>query len=432
MRAGFIWEDDLNIQNNLTLRSADGLQQIWFQIDSSPQYYPMTYTTYWLEYQLWKLNPTGYHVVNILLHAAGTVLLWRVLTALQVPGALIAAAIFALHPVHVESVAWITERKNVLSGVFYFSSALMYFRYALGPENTLSCRGPARFYAASLVLFLCALLSKTAVCMLPVVFLLVLWWKRNRIGWADVRALLPFCTLAIILAVLTVWVEKRHVGAVGQEWNQSFIERCLIAGRSLCFYAGKLFWPKQLTMLYPRWQIDAHIWQQYLYPTAVIIVMAAFCFARKRIGKGPLVAFLCFTATLFPVLGFFDIAFSRYSFVSDHFQYLAGISLIVLVMAVGYRTVDQIGRWGKNIAIVFVVPILVILGILTWRQEYPYLNNETLWRDTLNKNPNNWVAHNNLGVTLNLQGRFDEAIDHYRQVLQIKPNDVEAHHNLGI
>src|SRR5688572_14772657 len=164
-RAGFIWDDPDYVTNNATLRSLDGLRQIWFVPQATPQYYPLVHTSFWIEYQLSGLNPTGYHAVNVLLHAVAAILLWRVLTMLEVPGAWLAAGMFAVHPIHVESVAWVTERKNVLSGVFYLASALMYLRFVgaalVSPDSPLNdeqrathvSRLPWRLYVISLALF---------------------------------------------------------------------------------------------------------------------------------------------------------------------------------------------------------------------------------------------------------------------------------------
>ena len=453
-QCGFIWDDDAYVQNNQTLRSADGLRRIWFRIGSTPQYYPLVYTTYWLEYRFWGLSPTGYHVVNILLHGVAVVLLWRVLKFVEVPGAWAAAAVFAVHPVHVESVAWITERKNVLSGVFYLGALLAYLRYALVPfsaggdpervgtpaHRDLGCASTfsgrrykhGRFYAASLVLFLCALLSKTVTCTLPAVLLLVLWWKRKRIGWADVRALAPFFALGIAFGLLTIWLEKHHVGAEGEEWDLSAVDRCLVAGRVLCFYVGKLFWPARLTFIYPRWQIDAGAWQQYLYPLAAIGVVAVLWLARRRIGKGPLVAVLCFAGTLFPALGFFDVYPMRYSFVADHFQYLASAGLIALAVAAGYRMVVRVGAWRTGVAVVVLAFLLPAFGALAWHQQRAYVGLEALWRDTIRKNPHAWMAHNNLGSVLAKKGRLDEAVTRFRKALEVKPDHAGAHNGLGV
>ncbi len=462
-KCGFIWDDDQYVQKNETLRSVDGLGRIWFEIGATPQYYPLVYTSFWLEYHAWGLRAGGYHMVNILLHAAGAVLLWRMLTILQVPGAWLAAATFAVHPVHVESVAWITERKNVLSGAFYLASALAFLRFALPPTSTARSpgngqnRGRSRkLYAASLALYLCALASKTVTCTLPAVLLLVLWWKRRvRQGVvqrsslpsgevqrsslqyplpsvrADVLALAPFFAIGIAFGLLTIWVEREIVGTVGEAWNLSFPQRCLVAGRALCFYTGKLFWPERLTFIYPRWAIDAEAWEQYLYPLAAISVMVALWLVRRRIGKGPLVAALCFAGTLLPALGFVDVYPMRYSFVADHFQYLASAALITLVVAVCCRAAGRLAGRGRTASRIAAVLVLVIFSVLSWRQEAAYKDLESLWRDTLDKNPNAWMAHTNLGIELQLRGQYDQAAQYHRRALELKPDQAKAHINLG-
>ena len=237
-KCGYVWDDFLRVHDNPMLRSLEGLRHIWFRIDAARyQYYPMTQTTYWLEYHLWELDPTGYHVVNVLLHAVNAVLLWRLLTVLQVPGAWVAAAVFALHPVQVESVAWITQRKNVLSGLFYFGAALAYLRYARVSGNGSGGERSVSFYALSLVLFLCALVSKTVTCTLPAVLLLLLWWKRPRVGWREFGPLVPHFVIGIAFGLLTAGLETdpHRVGAVGKAWDYSPVDRCLIAGRASCF-----------------------------------------------------------------------------------------------------------------------------------------------------------------------------------------------------
>ncbi len=431
MQGGYIWDDDDYVLKNQTLLSLDGLRQIWFQIGATPQYYPMVHSTYWLEYRLWGLIPSGYHTVNILLHAVNAVLLWRVLAALHIPGAWVAAVVFALHPVHVESVAWITERKNVLSCLFYLSAALAYLRYALGANDKEAHTGSGKFYALSLVLFLCALLSKTVTSTLPAALLLLLWWKRGRIQWADVRAMVPFFFVGIGFGLLTLWMEKHHVGAVGEAWNLSLVERLLIAGRALWFYAGKLLWPSPLIFNYPRWQIDGGAWQQYLYPAGALAVMVALWLARSRIGRGPLAAVLFFAGTLMPALGFFDVFPMRYSFVADHFQYHASIGLITIFASVGCLAANRLGGWGRTGGWGALVIVLATLGTLTWRQSYIYKNHETIWRDTIRKNPDSWMAHTNLGVLLTSRDRLEEAMGHYRQSLRINAADYVAHNGLG-
>jgi Flp pilus assembly protein TadD len=421
LHGGFIWDDDAYVTNNLTLHDLGGLQRIWFEIGAVPQYYPMVHTTFWLEYHLWGLHPFGYHLINVLLQATAAMLLWRVLLRLRIQGAWLAASLFALHPVGVESVAWITERKNVLSAVFYFTAALAYLRFAAWEEPGGPNRLRWRWYRVALVLFLAALFSKTVTCSLPAALLLVCWWKQGHVPRRDVWPLLPFFALGMGLGLMTAWMEKFNVGAQGAEWSLSLADRCLIAGRALWFYAGKLAWPAPLTFIYPRWKIEPAAWWQWLFPMAAAGVVAGLWLARRRLGKGPLVAVLFFAGTLGPALGFVDVFPMRYSFVADHFQYLASVGLTTLCAA-GLVRIPRI----------IPAALIVLLGVLTWRQAGIYRNLEILWRDTLAKNPDCSMAYNNLGSLLYDQGHMEEAMEYYRKAIQIDPNNCEAFINLGI
>jgi tetratricopeptide (TPR) repeat protein len=428
--AGFIWDDDRYVTGNLMLRSLDGLWRIWFQLGATPQYYPFVFTSFWVEYHLWHLNPLGFHLVNVLLHAFNAILVWLVLRRLRVPGAWLAAAIFALHPVEVESAAWITERKNVLSGAFYLLAMLAYLRFRpLDPEA--EDRRDWRYYRPAIVLFICALLSKSVTCSLPAVLLLLIWWKRERVGKGDLLDLSRLFVLGAGAGLLTAWMEKHHVGATGAEWTLSFMDRVLIAGRALWFYTGKLVWPHPLTFIYPRWEINAGVWWQYLYPLAVLAVLVSLWGLRHRLGKGPLVAVLCFAGTLVPALGFVNVFPFRYSFVADHFQYLASVALIALAAGVGTGICERAGQQGRRLAAAAGLATLGVLGMLTWRQVHIYRGLETLWEDTLAKNPNAWMAHNNLGNVLFKDGKPQDAIGQYEQALKIKPDYDEGQYNLG-
>jgi len=421
LRGGFIWDDDSYVTHNPTLHDLGGLQRIWFKVGAVPQYYPLVHTTFWLEYHLWALNPIGYHLINVLLHAVAAILLWQVLRRLQAPGAWLAAVIFALHPVEVESVAWVTERKNVLSAVFYFAAALAYLRFVAWEKPDRQNRFRWHWYLGALVLFLAALLSKTVTCSLPAVLLLVCWWKKGRVQRGDVMPLLPFFVVGVALGLMTAWIEKYHVGAQGADWSLTFADRCLIAGRALWFYAGKLVWPAPLTFIYPRWEIEPAVWWQWLFPIAAAGVVAGLWLARRRIGKGPLVAVLFFAGTLGPALGFVNVYPMRYSFVADHFQYLASVGLIIL-FAAGLNRAPR----------VIPATLVVLLGALTWQQTGIYRDLETLWRDTLAKNPGCWMAQNNLGTVFADKGRYDEAIKYYRKAIQLNPNFSEAQYGLGL
>jgi tetratricopeptide (TPR) repeat protein len=429
--AGFIWDDDDYVVNNMLLRDPGGLRQIWFEVGSFFQYYPLTLTSLWVNYQTSGLSPLPYHLVNVLLHAGSAVILWRLLRRLGVPGAWLAAALFALHPVQVESVAWVTERKNVLSGVFYLAAGAAYLRFAR-LEDPSKGHGAIGWYGASLVLFVCALLSKTVVCSLPAVLLLVSWWKRGRTAKPELLRLIPFFAVGIAFAILTAWMEKHHVGAVGRVWTLSPLDRLLVAGRALCFYAGKLLWPTNLSFIYPRWRIDAAAPWQYLYPLAVLIILSGLWLFRRRIGLGPLVAVLCFAGTLVPALGFIDFYPMRYSFVADHFQYLASIFLIALIVAAASTLLNRVGRLTVETTVLIPALLLVVYASMTWRQGCVYRDLMTLWTDTLRKNPDCWLAHNNLGNELDRAGRGKEAMEHYQRARAIAPDFAETPLNIGI
>jgi len=428
MQGGFIsFDDPDNVTQNILLRTTGGLGQIWALPCTTQQYYPLFYTSFWLEYHLWGLNPAGYHVLNVLLHALAAILLWRVLMRLQIPGAWLGAALFAVHPMMVESVAWVTEQKNVLSTVFYFAAALAYWRWAgppaAGDPPDDQQHPPRHWYFIALGLFLAALLSKTVTCSLPAALLLVIWWQRGRLVRGDFWPLLPFFAVGLWLSGVTARIEHTQVGAVGPEWAYSFADRCLIAGRALWFYAGKLGWPVNLTFIYPRWEINAWVWWQWLFPAAALVLVVTLWGLRRRIGRGPLVAVLFFAGTLLPVLGFSNYYFMRYSFVADHFQYLAGLGLLVPAAAGLVKLLRPI-PWAA-------VVLPASLAMLTWQQARLYANEETLWQDTLAKNPGCWLAHNSLGEALLKQGRLQEAMEHWKLSVKLKPDEALPHNNLG-
>jgi tetratricopeptide (TPR) repeat protein len=421
LRCGFIWDDDVYVTENLVLRDLAGLGHIWLTPAATPQYYPLVHTSFWLEYHFWGLAPLGYHLVNVLLHGLAAWLLYRILSRLRVPGAWLAAAIFALHPVQVESVVWVTERKNVLSAVFYFASALAYLHFSPLEETDTSVKPRWKWHGLAMLFFIAALLSKTVACSLPAALLLARWWKRGRLRWADVWPLMPFFVAGACLGLVTAWAEKNRVGAEGSEWALTFAQRFLIAGRALWFYAGKLVWPTSLTFVYPRWKINAAAWWQWLFPAAAAGVVAALWTMRRRLGRGPLAAVLLFIGTLSPALGFINVYPMRFSFVADHFQYLASVGLITLFAV-------WASRWPR-----WTVPLLLaVLAVLTWRQIDMYRNPETLWRTTLTRNPDALLADNGLGVILLGKGQAEEAAAHFRKVLAVQPDYIEASCNWGL
>lgn len=466
LRAGFIWDDDEYVVNNVALRSVDGLRRIWAEMGATPQYYPLVFTTFWVEHALWGLNPAGYHATNLGLHALAALLLWRVLARLGVPGAWLGAALFAAHPVQVESVAWVTERKNVLSAALYFAALLTYLRAAPwlsaggtgntgvdGARNAGAGRGGsgAAAYALALLLFIAALLSKTITCTLPAAILLLAWWRCGRIARRDVWTTLPFFVAGAAAGAVTVWMELHNLagtgaGARGPDWALSAAQRVLIAARAFWFYLGKLAWPAELAFVYPRWEVDPQQVAQWNYPLAFIALVAILWRARRRVGRGPLAATLFFAGTLFPALGFFNVYPFRYSFVADHFQYLASAGPLVLFAAVAAHALSRVTGAGARptnhghaggIALPGLAArglsavLLITLATLTWRQTRVYHDLETLWRDTLAKNPAAWMAHANLGRLLSSQGQLDEALHHHDEAVRHRPRDPQLHVNRG-
>jgi tetratricopeptide (TPR) repeat protein len=417
-----IWDDDAHL-NPPGLRSPQGLARIWIEPGATQQYYPLVHSIFWVEYKLWGNTTLGYHLINILLHAFSALLLWTILRRLEVPGAHWAAAIFALHPVCVESVAWISEIKNTLLGAFYLGAALVYLRF----DRTRNWK----FYFVTLGLFVLGLMSKTIIATLPAALLVVFWWQRGKLSWKqDVLPLIPFFAVGIGAGLFTAWVEWKFVGASGSGYNFPIIDRLLIAGRAIWFYLGKLVWPVDLTFIYPRWHVSQAVWWQYLFPITALLVSVGLWLLSRR-NRALLAAWLFFVGTLFPALGFFNVYPFCYSFVADHFQYLASIGPITLAaagIAILFRSLMNKQQFLEPI---ICGTLLLVLGVSSWRQSGMYPNIETLWRTTISRNPDCWLANNNLGGYLYNKGHIKEAIEHYQKAIQIDPNYAEAQNNLG-
>ena len=427
----FLWDDNAWTTDLLShLRSASGLGAFWTQPTTLQQYYPLTGTTFWLDYHFWKLWTLPYHVENVILHLVSVWLFWRLLRQLELPGAGLAAGIFALHPAMVESVAWITERKNVLSMVFFLGALLAYGRFASFWKTDKAARRSPGAYAVALFLFFPALLAKTTTFSLPAVILLIAWWKRGTLGWRrDVFPVLPFFAVAIGFSSVTAWLEKNHVGAAGWEWNIPFPERCLVAGRAFWFYLGKLFWPENLCFIYPRWKPDVTSAGQWLLPVAAVGTLLGLWLARKKMGRGPAMAAFFYVGTLFPVLGFMNAYGMRYAFVWDHWVYLSSLSIFAMSAAWITRIIPYAHRRGVLVGTACL--LLSGLAVLTWKQSAMYTDKETLWRTTIARDPGAFLAYNNLGYLLLENNQVNEAISCFEKSLEINPNFSEPHNNIG-
>jgi tetratricopeptide (TPR) repeat protein len=435
-RAGFIWDDESHLTQNPCIVGPLGLKEIW--TSTRAVYYPLVLTTFWVLHKFAGLNPLPYHILNVLMHAGSAVLLWRVLRQLGVGGAWLGAALWALHPVMVQSVAWITELKNTQSCLFYLLSISFFLNW----EEQSRVRPVVRIksmlmFGLSLACFVLATLSKPSVVMLPVVLALCVWWRRGRIGWQDAVPLAPFLLISALASAWTIWEQKFHAAAVGPEWAQTWPERLIIAGRATWFYLGKLFWPHPLIFIYPRWEVHSSQWMAHLPLLAAAVGLILLQLLPRKAGRAVFFAAAYYMISLFPVLSFFSVYFFRYSFVSDHFQYVASMGPLALAGAAISETFRRLaiaaslGRDKVFLRLGLCGILLVLLATLTWKQTTVYHDLITLYTRTLVKNPACWMAHYNLGIALQDHGETDQAITHYRQAIELRPGYAEAHYNLG-
>jgi tetratricopeptide (TPR) repeat protein len=406
------------------------LKEIW--TTSAADICPLTLTTFWVEHALWGLGPLPYHLVNVLLHGASAVLLWRVLRGLRVQGAWLGAALWALHPVAVESVAWITEMKNTESGLFFLLSILFFVRW-LRAKGLDRRTGVGWNYALTLLFAALAMASKSSTVILPVVLCLCAWWMERRWYWRNLARVAPIFLMSIAASALSIWTQGLQLATVTDpQWVRTWPERLATAGSALWFYLGKLLWPHPLITIYPRWRIDATQWVSYLPLLAVIVILSIFWLKRELWSRAWFFAFAYFMAALLPALGLIDNYIFRFSLVFDHFQYLASIGPLALVGTGLARYSDLIIPKKPLLQLTLCAGLLLILGMASWQRAGVYESQETLWTDTLAKNPNSWLSHNNLGLAFLRKEQRDEAFMHFQKSLEINPNYVEARSNLGL
>jgi protein O-mannosyl-transferase len=418
-----LWDDDANMTSS-ELQSPSGLARIWFQPGATQQYYPLLHTAFWLEHRLWGDSPLCHHLVTLALHMISVVLVYRIVRQLEIPGALLAAAVFALHPVMVESVAWITEQKNTLSTVFYLSAMLTYLQF-----DSTRKRTP---YFVALLLFALALFSKTAVVTFPAAILVVLWWQRGTISWRrDLLPLIPFFLLAAGAGLVTIYVERNFVGTEGREFEFTAVQRLLLAGRAVWFYIWKLFWPANLIFIYPQWNLDATVWWQWIFPIAALVATFLFWAIRKW-SRAPLAAWLFFCGTLTPMIGFLSQYVFRYTFVADHFQYVASLGIIAPVAAVLVRGLTRVPQQFALARIGIPLMLLAALALLTRLQTPMYADPITLYQTTIERNPSCGMAYNNLGLVLKSKGNYSAAMEQFRTAIRLNPDAWMSYNNLGM
>ena len=425
LAAGFGSSSDY-IEHNPAIRTLPGLADIWFKFNATNQYMPVVFSTFWVEYHLWELDPRGYHVVNLLLHATSAVLVWWLLARLGVPGAWLAAAIFAVHPIEVDAIAVLHQRKKVLTCIFALASLLAYLRFSPpeSPDVTIGevprTRGRWGYYVLAFLLYLASLLGSAETAFGPAVLLVIYWWKRGRLTWRDVAQTAPFFVVGWALYSVTVWREMALIVDSGQSWNFSLLERVLLAGRIFWFYAGKLAWPYPLMVIYPQWVIDSRLWWQYLFPAAFLAVLVGLWLARKRIGRGPLAGVLIFAGMLAPGLGFFDFFAFQITFVGDHFQYHASIALIALAAATAVTLAGHLPTSARWLAAVAGAALLLPLAVVSHERTHVYKNEATMMEDFRAKAAPSWQKLCYIGSLLQQEGKYAEALAHVRQAIDLQ------------
>jgi tetratricopeptide (TPR) repeat protein len=451
LTGGFIFDDEPLLTGSALVKAGDGLYRMWFT--SQPiDYWPLTNSSFWLEWRLWGLQPVGYHVTNLLLHIASAVLVWAILRRLAVPGAFLAAALFLVHPVNVESVAWIAQRKNTLSMAFFLLSILWYLNGELGqspasaagavePGRSAKARAPSRrgkaprekagggrWYWLSLAAFTAAMLSKASVAVLPAILLVLVWWKRGRIARADVLRTAPFFGVAVALTVVNFWFQAQHGAAVIRDVTP--LQRALGAAAVTWFYFYKALAPIHLMFVYPQWQVRADELRWWLPAAAAVVMTAVLVWQRRRPAiRALLCAWAFFLIALVPVMGFTDVYFMRYALVADHYEYIALLA-VVTVVAAGLAQLEHV--WRRTLAIAGTA-IFLLLASATWRQSHQYADAETLYARTLEANPGAWIIRNNLAL-LYLNGAspdVQKAFANLTTALATNPNEPELQNNVG-
>jgi protein O-mannosyl-transferase len=429
-RAGFIWDDDAILTANPCVVGPLGFKEIW--TTSAADICPLTLTTFWVEHALWGLNSMPYHLVNVLMQGLSAVLLWRVLRHLRVQGAWLGAALWGLHPVQVESVAWITEMKNTESGLFFLLSVLFFVRWLRAGDLEVPSRGGLN-YALTLLFAALAMASKSSTVILPGVLCLSAWWMEGRWYWRNLPRVVPIFLMSVVASALSIWTQGLHFATVtGHQWVRTWPQRLATAGDAIWFYLGKLLWPHPLITIYPRWQIDGGQWISYLPLLALIVILSILWIKREPWSRACFFAFAYFGTALLPVLGLIDNPIFRLSLVFDHLQYLGSIGPLALAGTALVRLSDFFLPKKPRLQAALCAELLMILGMASWQRTWVYESGDALWTDEVAKNPSCWLGHFDLGDALFQKGQLDESIGQFQKAVETNPNFFEAHNNLGL
>jgi tetratricopeptide (TPR) repeat protein len=424
--AAFLWDDHI-LTGTSALRSRGGLWQIWSDPGAIPgegHYWPVTYSSFWLEHQLWGMQSFSCHVVNLALHAVASILLWRVLQRLGVGNAWLAAALFAVHPIHVESVAWAIERKDVLCGALFLAAMLQWLK-ASDRESTAAFP-PLRPYAVSMVLFLGALFSKSMAVSLPPILLVARWWQAGRVSRRDVLAVLPFAIVAVTVTCFDLSLHRRANGGadlIGSALGP--LSRLLAASGAVLFSLGKLAWPWPLSPFYPIWNVSPTSLEAWLPPAGLVAMLSAAWAARVWLGRGPFAALLAYALALAPASGIVDFGFLRFSWIADRFQYLASAAPLAVGAAAVSAGGAALGLTGP-LRHTGAAALLLVLGCLSFTQARLYHSPTMLLEHARACVPDSWAATYFLGWDCRERGQYERALALLRQAQEMAPRP-EAH-----
>ena len=461
--AGYIWDDGGWLVHNHFVHHWRGLWNIWFNPHDSIQYYPMVFTAFNIQWHIWGGNAFGYHLLNIIMQAVDAIFLWRILKALNLRSAWIAAAIWAIHLVQVETVGWVVEQKSLLSALFLFPAILAWTGFADLQGNRVAdtpflTGRQWRVYALATLLFILALCSKTDACIVPVVLLFVLVWKRGTIKTRDVLLLVPWMIFGFLAALMTIHIEHGQAGAKGHGFQFTIAQHLIIAGKDLWFYPFKLFWPWPMMAVYPRWHISHVAAWEWIFPITAFAIPLVLLAISNKIGRGAFVAVCVYGLMISPLLGFIAFYTEMYTFVADHYQYLACIGIIVLATEVaagifsrlgsvenaaeemvpptdGQKTSvaavtdGGIGRWlGMAVSAL----VLLALGTMTWAQSEIYTPPLRVWTHNIKCNPDCWLAMERVGVHEYGKGHVSAALVLFQRANELSHgNNLIVNSNLG-
>ena len=425
LNGGWQWDDDLYLTKNLLLNDPARLWKAWFVPGSFIEYYPIAQTVQWVQWQLWHEQTFGYHMTNVVLHAASALLVWRLLAKLGLRYAWLGGLLFAVHPAEAESVAWIAELKNALSLPPFLLAMCAWIEY----DERRSRRG----YAIAFAWFVAAMLCKITMAPFAFVILLYAWWKRGRVGWADVMAATPFLVVAVILAAVTIHAGQVYVMDVMPNAGapDGFLAKLALAGSILAFYLGIFLWPVGLLPAYAKWAINPPASLLFL-PWFVLLVLVMFAWtARRTWGRHVLLGLGFFLLFLAPFLGLHWVSYMNFTWVMNHFLYIPGIGLIGLAVAGLEKAMGLAPKQTRPVAFGVAGMVVALLALVAQQDAGLYRDPETLWTYAEQRDPKSYAAHNQLGVALNQKGEAAAALDQFEEASALEPDFAEAFNNLG-